>query len=582
MTILKTALASGVVLTALHGAALTFAQSRVDWIGPAGVERAWDEGDLGGGEGSNWASGNPPVNYQPDSGFGEGEYASISNGGVALVDHLISVPPAEVRLGETNGSSGSLVIRSGGSLTVQPGASGTGVLANGVNGSGRLVLRDDIGAVNVQRYSQNATSTLVAQFGNHSSFANPVSVASEISLAGTLQLEATPGSGFVAGAGDSWTLLQGAPVSGAFSAVQASPGLLNNAGQYFSVSTDGNAVVVSVDQRLVLTVDRFTGRATLSNPAGHSTSLSVINYTLRADSGLQSDNASWHSFADDGAKPGWFEANPTATALSELNPTGAYQFTPGSSHDFGAPLAVDNSAPLGTQRVNTDGVRLSYQLPNGEYIEAGLEVVGRYNDLVLVVDPQTGAATIQNQSNQTLDLIGYTIASTTSSLLPTFSGSGLTDWRTANPTTSNLSELSIGAVLPMSSGATTPLGVAWNTASGPSDPLAFYYQTEDGGFHQGTVHFGALADVPPILAGDYNDDGLVDAADYTVWRDAQGTSTALPNDAIGGVVGPAQYTQWRTNYGATSVSQAVATPEPLSIALVLTAFAWQLGRRCER
>ena len=28
------------------------------------------------------------------------------------------------------------------------------------------------------------------------------------------------------------------------------------------------------------------------------------------------------------------------------------------------------------------------------------------------------------------------------------------------------------------------------------------------------------------LTGDYNDDGVVDAADYTVWRDAVGSTTA--------------------------------------------------------
>ncbi|QDV71935.1 hypothetical protein [Botrimarina mediterranea] len=582
MTILKTALASSVVLTALHGASPTSAQTRVDWIGAPGAELAWDEGDFGGGEGANWASGNPPLNFQPDGTFGSGEYASISNGGVALVDHAIAISPSEVRLGEDSGSSGALVLRDGGSLTVQPGVSGSGVLANGVGGTGRLVLRDNLGAFSLQGYTQNAASTLVAQLGGPSSFVNPVSVANEIDLAGTLRLEATPGSGFVASAGNSWTIMQGSSVTGGFDAVEQSPGLLSNAGQYFSVSTESNGVVVSVDQRLVLTIDRFTGQTSLSNPAGHATSLGVINYTLRANSGLQSDDANWQSFADDNSKPGWYEANPTSTALSELNPTGTQQFAPGSSHDFGTPLTVDTSAPLGAPRVSADGVSLSYQLPTGEYVEAGLEVVGRFNDLVLVVDPQTGAATIQNQSNQALDLIGYTISSTTDSLLPDYSGSGLTDWRTANPTTSDLSELSIGDALSMGSGAEAPLGVAWDVASGPSDPLTFFYQTEDGGFHQGTVHFGDLAEVPPLLAGDYNNDGAVNAADYTVWRDAEGTSATLPNDAIGGVIGPAQYVQWSSNYGATNAPDATAIPEPLSLALVLVTLALQPGRRCER
>jgi hypothetical protein len=52
--------------------------------------------------------------------------------------------------------------------------------------------------------------------------------------------------------------------------------------------------------------------------------------------------------------------------------------------------------------------------------------------------------------------------------------------------------------------------------------------------------------------GDYNDDGSVDAADYTVWRDNLGTNAALPNDSIGGTIGTAQYDLWRANYGASS------------------------------
>lgn len=44
-----------------------------------------------------------------------------------------------------------------------------------------------------------------------------------------------------------------------------------------------------------------------------------------------------------------------------------------------------------------------------------------------------------------------------------------------------------------------------------------------------------------VLAGDYNDDGNVDAADYTVWRDAVGAvEGTLPNDIDGGIIGSAQ------------------------------------------
>lgn len=69
------------------------------------------------------------------------------------------------------------------------------------------------------------------------------------------------------------------------------------------------------------------------------------------------------------------------------------------------------------------------------------------------------------------------------------------------------------------------------------------------------------------LDGDYNDNGTVDAADYTVWRDNLGTTNALPNDAIGGTIGTAQYTQWVNNFGMTAGSGS-AVPEPMSVLLL--------------
>ncbi len=67
-----------------------------------------------------------------------------------------------------------------------------------------------------------------------------------------------------------------------------------------------------------------------------------------------------------------------------------------------------------------------------------------------------------------------------------------------------------------------------------------------------------------ILVGDYNDDGVVDAADYTVWRDNEGTSNVLPNDPAGGTIGPQQYDNWRSNYGlaGTPVVSTSQAPEP--------------------
>jgi hypothetical protein len=82
-----------------------------------------------------------------------------------------------------------------------------------------------------------------------------------------------------------------------------------------------------------------------------------------------------------------------------------------------------------------------------------------------------------------------------------------------------------------------------------------------------------------VLPGDYNDDGKVDAADYVVWRKNEGTTTPLPNDPIGGMIGLDQLNQWRANFGETggsgagsSINPAEATvPEPATLALLLAA-----------
>jgi hypothetical protein len=74
----------------------------------------------------------------------------------------------------------------------------------------------------------------------------------------------------------------------------------------------------------------------------------------------------------------------------------------------------------------------------------------------------------------------------------------------------------------------------------------------------------------PLLAGDYNQDGTVDAADYVVWRKTDGSQ--------GG------YNTWRANFGRTAGSavsaSAHAAPEPATFAIVATGLAFlRLPRR---
>ena len=68
--------------------------------------------------------------------------------------------------------------------------------------------------------------------------------------------------------------------------------------------------------------------------------------------------------------------------------------------------------------------------------------------------------------------------------------------------------------------------------------------------------------------GDFNDDGIVDMADYVLWRNNLGASTesALNNNGNGtGGVTVADYTVWKTNFGtsySTGSISAIQVPEP--------------------
>ncbi len=79
--------------------------------------------------------------------------------------------------------------------------------------------------------------------------------------------------------------------------------------------------------------------------------------------------------------------------------------------------------------------------------------------------------------------------------------------------------------------------------------------------------------VTPALSGDYNRNGVVDAADYTVWRDTNGaTGYGLAADDNGDhVVNFIDYLLWSANFGAVAPSFAVSVPEPTGALLALVA-----------
>jgi hypothetical protein len=101
-----------------------------------------------------------------------------------------------------------------------------------------------------------------------------------------------------------------------------------------------------------------------------------------------------------------------------------------------------------------------------------------------------------------------------------------------------------------------------------------------------------IATLPTPLQGDYNQNGIVDAADYVVWRDSVGQmGTALVADGDrSGAVDAGDYNVWRAHFGESAANASASfkllsagLPEPSTrtIAALPVAFllSTMFGRR---
>lgn len=124
------------------------------------------------------------------------------------------------------------------------------------------------------------------------------------------------------------------------------------------------------------------------------------------------------------------------------------------------------------------------------------------------------------------------------------------------------------------------------------------------GLHANTVQFGhfttfGLASMnfqsvayeigpffaPPELVGDFNGDGQVDAADYTVWRNSLGKPVTPYSgaDADGsGLIDAADLLAWKQNFGTAAAmpGQPLAIPAPASLRLAVAMVAGLLLVHC--
>ena len=132
---------------------------------------------------------------------------------------------------------------------------------------------------------------------------------------------------------------------------------------------------------------------------------------------------------------------------------------------------------------------------------------------------------------------------------------------------------------PIGPSETLNLGNAFNTSvfgAGNNGDLQFTFGLVGGLQITGNVNY---VTGPAGVLGDYNDNGVVDAADYVLWRNGG----PLQNDPTPGVQNPGDYNFWRSRFGATSGSGAAlgtgAVPEPAAWIAVFLATAALCARR---
>ena len=212
--------------------------------------------------------------------------------------------------------------------------------------------------------------------------------------------------------------------------------------------------------------------------------------------------------------------------------------------------------------------------------------------LTLQIDPVDGDSQIINGTGSPIDLDLYEITSFDSEgvgldLLDPVAWSSLEEqdlsgfeagdgtgngWEAGDASNGNtLVEAQLtGGGSTFSDARTIYLGEA--VVDGVTDGIEWRYHVPGSGnsFITGKVEFTDVV-APAGIDGDYNDDGIVDAIDYAIWRENLGMAVALPNDTTPGTVTSADYDVWKTNFGSVSGSSnvsSVATPEPTSLALV--------------
>jgi hypothetical protein len=563
----------------------------------------------------------------PDSGFNE--VAVINNGGTAFLNAPAATSAAAVVLGQQATQSGTLEIRSGGSLTSEIGTGGVGnppdgrVIVGEV-GTGTLRVLSG-GALNAtQLYSDGNAASLIT-VGEASGAAATVNVVGGMHLRRTTRVRrtaaitgdaivlyptsnyvlevsaaghATPTinrtaqmdgrltvefSGVTPTLGSTYNLFDvGGSIAGAFDAIQVTPTAPLPLGQKWAVNAvpaggGRQFAQLKLDEFLVLNVNRGTGAISISNPGTLSKALD--SYTIQSGSGSLRPTT-WSSLDDQNAQGGnWGEANPTVSRLSEVKQAGFTNLAGGATQ----PLGIANSFNPVAFGTDSDDIVFEYTNGSGALTQGIVNYIGDPNNLLLTVDPATGQAQLKNTSPFTVSIDNYSIRSVAGSL-STSGWSSLDDqnvaggdWGEANPTANRLTELKQAGGATLTPGSAFDLGNVFTTGGAQDLQFDFLFDGESN-LRTGVVAYGTISSA--AIPGDFDDNGQVNGADLAQWKGDFGENGLSDADGDGDSDG-ADFLAWQRNLGTgvPAFPAGAPIPEPATLVMVAAIGVLWGGRR---
>ncbi|QDU56595.1 hypothetical protein [Aeoliella mucimassa] len=567
-----------------------FSVDGLAWVGSTGsFDSHWNSGDGNRGLAANntnpFASGDANL-YLANDGSALFDATTDASLGNRINSLRVGTAGSGLLVADTEGS-GELIVNDNVSLIIGSGAApstnaSTGDLTIGEDGFGGTVTWNSTGTLKVEgkfRIGQGGTGLLVQNSGvvtagDVAGSLKFVAIGNGVNSSGTYQLNEGE---FLPGGGPSGSQLRHLRVgyNGATGLLEVGDGIGSN-----------NSAVVATTDDLYIGYDGGNGTLRLHSDAYVQLQGNEAPVLIGINA-----NSVGHLIQEGGL----FESDGLFVVGQGIDAVGIVEVTAGqmiAAGDGTATLSIGSNGGHGTFRVSGSGQVTSNDtmiLANGSAGTVGrLEMIGSSASIITarLENVAQGGSEIMRWEADTNGITSLVVTGTTSSsdvqlqALSELSGNTGTNGPGTLHGDGTALELDLSAIT-----ATQQLMLIDNQTT---EAIVGYFENgetgelyEEGEQLQNTGFVGSVTisylggdgnDVVLSLlagvAGDYNNDGIVNLADYTVWRDHFGDSPdSIPNRSIelwDTPIGMADYQTWKANFGQTltASSNASNVPEP--------------------